>query len=97
MALQDSLVMGMYDNKHLPAGINDYGVDVQRYPDRLTDLPSPETDRMAVVHGIVSNYIECWDYVGGNRFRGFVAGQGDEKTMFIFFDRTVIGGDLKAG
>ncbi|KAJ4339274.1 hypothetical protein N0V95_007827 [Ascochyta clinopodiicola] len=40
-----------------------------------------------------------WDYVGGIRFRGFVAETRDEKSMFVFFDQAVIqsSGDLKAG
>jgi hypothetical protein len=97
MARQDSLVMGMYDNKQLPTEINDYGVEVRQDPERSTGLPSPEWDPMAVGKGLVSDYIECWDYVGGNRFRGFVAQEGEEKTMFVFFDKSVIGGDLKAG
>jgi hypothetical protein len=46
---------------------------------------------------IISDCIEMWDYVGGVRFRGFVAEQGGEKAMFVFFDQAVVGGDLKAG
>jgi hypothetical protein len=46
---------------------------------------------------IISDCIEMWDYVGGVRFRGFVAELGGEKAMFVFFDQAVVGGDLKAG
>jgi hypothetical protein len=38
-----------------------------------------------------------WDYVGGIQFRGFVAEKEDEKAMFVFFDQSVVVGDLKAG
>jgi len=53
--------------------------------------------------GHVSAWLEVFDYVGGNRFRGFVAEKRDthssssSRSMFIFFDEAVIGGDLKAG
>jgi len=47
----------------------------------------------------VTDCLEMWDYVGGIRFRGFVAQQHDEKAMFVFFDQAVMqsSGDLKAG
>jgi len=45
----------------------------------------------------ISDCIEMWDYIGGVRFRGFVAEQSGEKAMFVFFDQAVVGGDLKAG
>jgi hypothetical protein len=47
--------------------------------------------------GAIADYIEMWDYIGGIRFRGFVAEKEDERAMFIFFDESVIKGDLKAG
>jgi hypothetical protein len=51
-------------------------------------FPEPES---------VSDWIEMWDYVGGIRFRGFVAEKEDERAMFVFFDQAVVAGDLKAG
>lgn len=49
-------------------------------------------------HSNISDYIEMWDYVGGIRFRGFVAQKDEqEKAMFVFFDESVMSGDLKAG
>lgn len=47
----------------------------------------------------VTHCIEMWDYVGGIRFRGFVAEKQDERAMFVFFDQAVMqsSGDLKAG
>ena len=51
----------------------------------------------------IQSYLEIWDYSGGARFRGFVAeipSQTDDhctRQMFIFFDRDVIGKDLKPG
>jgi hypothetical protein len=73
----DLLVMGA----HCDSINNDYGV---------------KTDGSSALHtdtGVVSDWIEMWDYVGGIRFRGFVA----QKAMFVFFDQEVVGGDLKAG
>ncbi|KAH0537116.1 hypothetical protein FGG08_006078 [Glutinoglossum americanum] len=45
----------------------------------------------------VHEWLEVWDYVGGARFRGFVGGGDDAKSLFIFFDEGVIGRDLKHG
>ena len=101
---KDSLVTGMQKTLSTKqhSDISDYGLDVRQYPNnRHTDLPSPEMDMdgLAVDSGAVETWIEVWDYVGGNRFRGFVAESMDEgeKAMFVFFDQTVIEGDLKAG
>ncbi len=49
------------------------------------------------MHGLVTTWIEVWDYVGDTSFRGFVTGEGDEKCLFIFFDRALVGKDLKHG
>lgn len=107
---QDSLVTGVHNNIHhhhndgYSSHVSDYGVDVPRYAaDRLRGLPpSPEMDDgigfdLEEKRGLVTEWIETWDYVGGNRFRGFVAEKDGERTMFVFFDQLVIGGDLKAG
>ncbi|KAH4111817.1 hypothetical protein HBH74_101430 [Parastagonospora nodorum] len=79
---EDSLVLGTH-------------CKVDGYPERLMDSPEPET--IAADSGVVSDWIEMWDYVGGIRFRGFVADKDGEKAMFVFFDQSVVAGDLKAG
>jgi hypothetical protein len=66
---------------------DDYGVKP-----READLHGEEHG-----HGNITDWIEMWDYVGGIRFRGFVAEKKDEKAMFVFFDQSVVVGDLKAG
>jgi hypothetical protein len=45
----------------------------------------------------VGSWLEIWDYAGGCSFRGFVAGTGPEKSLFVFFTSDVVGHDLKAG
>ncbi|KAI4635636.1 uncharacterized protein J4E87_000590 [Alternaria ethzedia] len=92
--------MGMpYDNTTTAttAITNDYGIDARRYSDSSTDSVAPEMVRFEEEKGAIADYIEMWDYVGGIRFRGFVAQKKDERAMFIFFDESVINGDLKAG
>jgi hypothetical protein len=102
--------MGMHNNnfefdfEHHDSDVSDYGVHVRRYPGRLEEcesgMPSPEMEMDTFEeenHSIVQTWIEVWDYVGGNRFRGFVADKGGERAMFVFFDQAVIAGDLKAG
>ena len=45
----------------------------------------------------VEKWIEAWDYVGDVRFKGFLAGEGDNRSLFVFFERTVVGKELKPG
>lgn len=87
--------MDMYNNTSTI--VNDYGIDARQTSSRIMDSPSPERFGEVQQKGLVSDWIEVWDYVGGNRFRGFVANKNDEKAMVVFFDQNVIGGDLKAG
>ncbi|KAI1004405.1 hypothetical protein K3495_g3809 [Podosphaera aphanis] len=42
-------------------------------------------------------YLVIWDYLSGCRFRGFVGGQGTKKSLFIFFEPSVLVNDLKQG
>ncbi len=49
------------------------------------------------IRGLVTTWIEVWDYVGDTNFRGFVTGEGAEKCLFIFFDCALVGKDLKQG
>jgi hypothetical protein len=64
-------------------------LDLRRLPGMVQQ---PFSSTAAVV-----DCIEMWDYVGGTRFRGFVAEKDGEKSLFVFFDQAVIGRDLKAG
>ncbi|KAF1963842.1 hypothetical protein CC80DRAFT_588158 [Byssothecium circinans] len=97
---QDSLVMGVHNTT--VSADNDYGFDV-RHADRIMDSPPALAVRdmdkvnMEAGDGMVKDWIEVWDYVGGIRFRGFVVENDGEKTLFVFFDETVIGGKIKAG
>lgn len=44
----------------------------------------------------VESCMEVWDYVGGASFRAFVADNGEEKSLFVFFDvECVMSRDLK--
>lgn len=85
--------MGMHNTTLPGAVLNDYGVQVDTF---VEDSQSPEMAGIPA-GSVVTDWIEMWDYVGGIRFRGFVADQEDEKAMFVFFDEGVVGGDLKAG
>ncbi|KAH9874085.1 hypothetical protein IAQ61_004713 [Plenodomus lingam] len=99
---QDSLVMGMH-NSIMPIYDNDYGVAVRRYSNASSECSMVSSSLEAEEKGYfkskgaITNWIEMWDYVGGIRFRGFVADKNGEKAMFVFFDQSVIMGDLKAG
>lgn len=103
LARENSLAMGMHHHhRHHheedgSAAVNDYGVQVRPRQVRIMDSPSPEAMGMVYDNGIISDWVEVWDYVGGIRFRGFVAEKSEEKALFVFFDQNVVGGDLKAG
>lgn len=45
----------------------------------------------------IGAYLVIWDYVSGCRFRGFFGGHGNEKSLFIFFEASVLQKDLKKG
>ena len=79
-------MVGVLNNTHLTA---DYGM-----PGSVQEVATASGNRAQV-----TDCIEMWDYVGGIRFRGFVAERQDEKVMFVFFDQAVMqsSGDLKAG
>jgi hypothetical protein len=46
---------------------------------------------------VMDAWFEVWDYSSGCSFRGFVGGNGENKSLFAFFDSAVIGSDLKQG
>lgn len=42
------------------------------------------------------SWMEVWDYAGGASFRAFVANNGRERSLFVFFDvQGMLGRDLK--
>lgn len=45
----------------------------------------------------VDAWLEVWDYVSGSSFRGFVGGNGHTKSLFVFFDSSVMGREQKQG
>ena len=68
------------------------------YARRDSDVRQPNPQVMAhkKTGFEVENWIEVWDYAGGASFRAFVADNGDEKSLFVFFDiEGVLGRDLK--
>jgi hypothetical protein len=98
--------MGVYNNTTITAAnisiSNDYGIDARRYSDSTSSMgSSPGMATFPIVDagdkGTITDHIEMWDYVGGVRFRGFVAETEEEKVMFVFFDDMVVSSDLKAG
>lgn len=80
---------GMLNNNNDAYATSDYGT-----PGSVQDV-TPSFGSMSKV----TDCIEMWDYVGGIRFRGFVAQREEEKAMLVFFDQAVMqsSGDLKAG
>lgn len=70
--------------------------------DRSAPLPSPSPSAdsaidMAGPTSSVREWVEIWEYAAGLRFRGFVSDKNGLSTLFVFFDKSVIGPDLKNG
>ncbi len=57
----------------------------------------PIQHRIGDHHGPIQKWIEVWDYSGGAIYRGFVAGEGDERTLFVFLEDSTTGHGLKSG
>lgn len=60
-----------------------------------TPSPSPDGRSYPEPGGVLKLYLEVW--CGPIGFRGFVAEKGDMRTMFIFFNKEIVGMDLKQG
>ncbi|KAF2155074.1 hypothetical protein K461DRAFT_311401 [Myriangium duriaei CBS 260.36] len=104
LAEQDSLVMGAHE--HSTKDIRKDSV----FPRNTVPLPTPPSSLTnseasvevapaveAVSTSLVRDYVEIWSYASGLRFRGFVAEKDGERALFIFFEKEVIGKDLKKG
>ncbi|KAL2382633.1 hypothetical protein RJZ90_003138 [Blastomyces dermatitidis] len=62
---------------------------------KIINLSGMPTKR---VPGRIQNCIEVWDYAGDTIYRGFVAADGNQRTLFVFFDRhTCAGQGFKSG
>lgn len=80
---RDSVSIGSYDLGASACSPPDEGLDA------LCDLGGGQQ------MSNVSLWLELWDYAGGCNFRGFVAGTGDERCLFTFFDPSAVTRDLK--
>lgn len=81
---------------------NIIGESPTRYNPRIHSLPTPSPSADGFIDfaqptGAVKEWVEIWDYAGGVRFRGFIAEKNGSKALFVFFDNTVVGKDLKHG
>ncbi|TVY80644.1 hypothetical protein LSUE1_G003900 [Lachnellula suecica] len=87
---------GMSSNGSIGMGMDNYTSE-QTSPDERVDVTYDNGYFPAGVGQNIDAWIEVWDYAGGCSFRGFVGGDGENKSMFAFFDSAVIGRDLKQG
>ncbi|KAJ5355355.1 uncharacterized protein N7496_012567 [Penicillium cataractarum] len=53
--------------------------------------------RLGDHHGSIQKWVEVWDYSGDAIYRGFVTGEDDERTLFVFLEDGTIGHGLKSG
>jgi hypothetical protein len=101
MAFQDSLEMGMhrYDNNVQQSVGTSMMIDGLVLGGDSSGLSSSQSslDSFTNGHGLVTDWLEVYDYVGGARFRGFIAETHGERNLFVFFDQGVLGNDLKPG
>jgi len=91
---QDSLVMG--------AQTIDSNIHQQIEQDAAGSASPPLSSSFSSSNSgsekrLLTDWLEMWDYGGGARFRGFMADGTHGRTMFAFFDNSVLGNDLKPG
>ena len=72
------------------------GANAYSPPDESVDMHNNYFGKVKTSQ-IIDAWLEIWDYSGACSFRGFVGGNGDQKSLFAFFDSTVIERDLKQG
>jgi len=94
LVLKDSLAMGAHN---IDDGTKDASSSTAYDYDLLATPPADQMAAHLEEYGLVEQWVEMWDYVGGVRFRGFVAVKGDTRTLFIFFNDNVRTYDLKPG
>ncbi|RMZ18662.1 hypothetical protein D0862_00110 [Hortaea werneckii] len=97
--LETSLVMDAPSSNGAPGSTNSVAIPQQTTTKHGIPTPSPSPDAMVLpkTTGLVKEYVEIFDYVGGLQFRGFVAEKGDERALFVFFENSALGADLKPG
>jgi Ornithine decarboxylase antizyme len=98
LALQDAHVMDAQNNfnGNIESKANGGGHLLDNDVTVLSTSQDPIDDWRGP-HGLVDSFVEVWDYVGGARFRGFVAERQDKRAMFVFLDRDSFGNELKSG
>ncbi|KAI6960531.1 hypothetical protein KC355_g12722 [Hortaea werneckii] len=98
--LENSLVMDAPSNGAAPGSTTSMAIPQHTTTKHGVPTPSPSPDTMVLpkkTTGLVKEYVEVFDYVGGLQFRGFVAEKGDERALFVFFENSALGADLKPG
>lgn len=76
----------------LPTPPSDYGSALQQ---RFGADGTADAGGIVPAGSSVCAWLEIWDFAGGASFCAFVADDGHEKSLFVFFDRNVVGIDLK--
>lgn len=102
-AAHGSGLTGVYDSNYLydsdSTGLNGLPTGVVTVNGQLTppdDYPIGGNNLVGTPTGVgIGAWLEIWDYTGGASFRAFVSEDSEDKTLFVFFDPTIVGRDLK--
>jgi Ornithine decarboxylase antizyme len=73
------------------------GTDAHSPPDESVGAYNNNYSANGKAGQAMDAWIEVWDYSSGCSFRVFVGGNGENKSLFAFFDSAVVGSDLKQG
>ncbi len=101
---QGSGLAGVYNNNNFL--YDSSGMALDRVPASIVgaggqmtppdDYPIGDRNLVGGIAGAdITAWLEIWDYAGGASFRAFVSEDLDDKTLFVFFDSSIIGRDLK--
>ncbi|MCJ1369719.1 hypothetical protein MMC20_000931 [Loxospora ochrophaea] len=64
----------------------------------VTGMRRSQRDYFVYAHVFrLEEWLEVWDYASNLEFRGFVGSNGDERSLVVFFDSSIVGHDLKPG
>ncbi|OTB09190.1 hypothetical protein M426DRAFT_70962 [Hypoxylon sp. CI-4A] len=85
----------MVGNGSCLTGVNNYALTPPEddYPTPQSSINMDITTNKSALY--INGWMEFWDYAGGASFRAFVTEDGDEKSLFAFFDNGLVGRDLK--
>ncbi|KIW05442.1 uncharacterized protein PV09_03331 [Verruconis gallopava] len=97
MVSQDSLAMGTHSDSWFDQTNIISNLAVQPVPTNISPYSAALAPVYASSRRSLTDWLEMYDYVGGSRFRGCIVEGVKGRSMFIFFEASILDSDLKPG